>query len=287
MKTILVPTDFTPAAVAAAKYAATLSKKFKSTIILLHVIEAVDEGSFNIEGEAVAKGSWEDRLFNMKMIEKARKDMARAASALTDQGVNVKSVLRVGDAYHGIQSIIAEQKTDLVVMGTEGDSGNANILIGSTTEKVLRRSACPVICVNRKTTVGSLRSVVWATSLNNEDMDMPPALKQLINDEDIMVHVVRVNTPSVFLADADVKKKLKTVAEFLKLKNYTINVYNDFEEVTGVIRFAATVDADLIAMSTHGRQGLAHILNGSIAEDVINHTRRPVMTYVIGRKAKK
>lgn len=116
---------------------------------------------------------------------------------------------------------------------------------------------------------------------------MPPALKQLINDEDIMVHVVRVNTPSVFLADADVKKKLKTVAEFLKLKNYTINVYNDFEEVTGVIRFAATVDADLIAMSTHGRQGLAHILNGSIAEDVINHTRRPVMTYVIGRKAKK
>lgn len=281
MKTILVPTDFSPAAEAATKYASDLAAKFKSVLILLHVIEAVDEGSFNIEGEAVAKGSWEDKLFNMKMIEKARKDMAQVTGQLIARGINVKSVLRMGDAYHGIQSIIAEQSADLVVIGSEGNSGNASILIGSTTEKVVRRANCPVICVNRQTSVNTMKSVVWATSLRNEDLDMPAVLKKMVNEEGVTVHMVRVNTPMYFFGDTEVKAKLKTVAEFMKFRNYTINVFNDFEEMTGIIRFAATVNADLIAMSTHGRQGLAHLLNGSIAEDVINHTKRPVMTYVI------
>jgi len=284
MKTVLVPTDFTPAAVAATRYASTLAKKFNSTVVLLHVIEAVDEGSFNIEGEAAAHGSWEDRLFNMKMIEKAKKDIAKVASGLMEKGIDVKTVLRVGDAYHGIQSIIAEQKADLVVIGTEGDSGNSHIVIGSTTEKVVRRSTCPVICVNRKLSGDTLKSIVWATSLKKDDLEIPPLLKEMTSNDGVTVHLVRVNTPSGFLGDTEVKAKLKTVADVMKFKKYTINVFNDLEEVTGIIRFAATVDADLIAMSTHGRQGLAQILNGSIAEDVVNHTRRPVMTYVIKKK---
>jgi nucleotide-binding universal stress UspA family protein len=283
MKTILVPTDFAPAAEAARKFAQNLAKKYKSSIILLHVIEAVDEGSFNIEGEAVASGSWEDKLFNMKMIEKSKRQLAQVASALIQDGVNTKTVLRVGDAYHGIQTIITEQKADLVVMGTEGSIGVSHVLVGSNTEKVVRRSACPVISVNRNTNAGDLKSIVWATSLKAEDFDIPDVLHEMIGQEGVTVHLVRINTPGVFMSDAIAKEKLKSVAEFMKFKNYTINIYNDYEETTGIIRFAASVNADLIALSTHGRQGLAHLISGSIAEDVINHTKRPVMTYVVGR----
>lgn len=283
MKTILVPTDFSPAAIAARKLAVSLAKKFNSSIFLLHVMEAVDEGSFNVEGEAVDDGSWEEKLFNMKMIEKARRDLAEATAATAAEGVQVRSLLRVGNAYHGISSIIAEQKADLVVIGTEGDSGNANILIGTTTEKVLRRSAVPVVTVNREMRSDSIKSIVWATSLRPEDLEIPPALRDLVNQEGVTVHVLRVNTPGLFMTDVTAKERLKSTAEFLKFKNYTLNIFNDNEQAAGIIHFASSINADMIALSTHGREGLAQLLNSSIAEGVINHTKLPVMTYVLGK----
>jgi len=283
MKTILVPTDFSPAAVAASKFAVNLAKKFNSSIFLLHVMEAVDEGSFNIEGEATADTSWEDKLFNLKMIEKARTQLSETTKAITDAGVKVQSMLRVGNAYHGISAIITEQKADLVVIGTEGDSSNAAILIGTTTEKVVRRATCPVITVNRNLKVDSVKSIVWATSLKPEDLEIPPVLRELVNEEGVIVHIVRINTPGLFMTDVTAKERLTSTAEFLKFKNYTINIFNDNEEAAGIIHFAANINADMIALSTHGRQGLAQLLNASIAEDVINHTKRPVMTYVLGK----
>jgi hypothetical protein len=46
---------------------------------------------------------------------------------------------------------------------------------------------------------------------------------------------------------------------------------NDAYETDGIISFAHEVNADLIAMATHGRRGLLHLLTGSVAEDVVNH----------------
>jgi nucleotide-binding universal stress UspA family protein len=64
-------------------------------------------------------------------------------------------------------------------------------------------------------------------------------------------------------------------------KNYTLNTYSDISEVEGIINFAKSVSADLVAMRTHGRTGLAHIATDSIAEDVLNHIKCPIWTYKI------
>jgi nucleotide-binding universal stress UspA family protein len=48
-----------------------------------------------------------------------------------------------------------------------------------------------------------------------------------------------------------------------------------------VINFAHSIDADMIAMGTHGRKGLAHILSGSLTEDVVNHVECPTWSYTI------
>ena len=49
------------------------------------------------------------------------------------------------------------------------------------------------------------------------------------------------------------------------------------------MHFAEMIDADMIAMATHGRTGFAHLLTGSIAEDVVNHAKRPVLTYILSK----
>jgi hypothetical protein len=144
-----------------------------------------------------------------------------------------------------------------------------------------------VITVNREVKIESLKSIVWATSLKPEDLDIPPVLREMVNQEGVTVHVVRINTPGLFMTDVTARERLRSTAEFLKFKNYTLNIFNDNEEAAGIIHFAANINADMIALSTHGRQGLAQLLNASIAEDVINHTKRPVMTYVLGKSGSK
>lgn len=74
-------------------------------------------------------------------------------------------------------------------------------------------------------------------------------------------------------------KLIKEFVRFNELQNYTINIYNDKVEEDGIIYFAQDIEADLIALATHGRTGLLHLLSGSIAEDVVNHAKRPVWTF--------
>jgi hypothetical protein len=64
---------------------------------------------------------------------------------------------------------------------------------------------------------------------------------------------------------------MEEFAKHFKLSNYTINLRNDAYETDGIISFASEVKADMIAMATHGRRGLLHLLTGSVAEDVVNH----------------
>jgi nucleotide-binding universal stress UspA family protein len=91
---------------------------------------------------------------------------------------------------------------------------------------------------------------------------------------------VRINTPGNFQRDAIIRKYMEDFARKLQLKNFTINIFNDLTEEEGIIYFSESVDADLIAMATHGRTGFAHVLAGSIAEDVVSHSKRPVLTFV-------
>jgi nucleotide-binding universal stress UspA family protein len=97
------------------------------------------------------------------------------------------------------------------------------------------------------------------------------------------IHLVRINTPLNFESDVKVKKDMEAFARRIGLKNYTINSFSHYQEEEGIIHFAKTIDADLIALSTHGRTGFAHVLAGSIAEDVANHSVIPVLTYVTKR----
>jgi nucleotide-binding universal stress UspA family protein len=63
-----------------------------------------------------------------------------------------------------------------------------------------------------------------------------------------------------------------------QLDNYQFTIYNDDSEEKGIIHFSEEVNADVIAVATHGRTGLSHLLSGSIAEDIVNHANRPVLT---------
>ena len=57
--------------------------------------------------------------------------------------------------------------------------------------------------------------------------------------------------------------------------------FNDENLEAGILNFSEKVNADIIGISTHGRTGLSHFFNGSLSEDVVNHSKKAVITFKI------
>jgi nucleotide-binding universal stress UspA family protein len=103
-------------------------------------------------------------------------------------------------------------------------------------------------------------------------------LKTAVNTIGAEIHLVKINTPSMFESTRTSMEKMKSFAEDFEINAASMQVYNSTSEEEGILEFADDVDADMIAMSTHGRTGFLHLLSGSIAEDVVNAAQRPVWT---------
>lgn len=284
MKKILVPTDFSEPARLATDVAIEIAKKTGAAIMLLHVIEAPSSESYNVEGQVSRTDDWEDQLFTLKLIEVSKRKLKALSEQLLQRDLAVSYRLKMGNPFHGIGSTITDEKADLVVMGTSGMTKLEEMIIGSNTEKVVRHAKCPVLTVHGKCLPVNFKNIVYATSLTENEQGFSKVITDAQDMFGATVHLVRVNTPGNFMSDLVVKKQMKDFAKNLQLKNYTLNVFNDFTEEKGILHFADTIKADLIALGTHGRTGIAHIIAGSIAEDIANHASKPVLTYVNGSK---
>jgi len=276
MKKILVPCDFSEQAKSAVRFAADLALQSRGEIHLLNVIE------LPVMHDSVLMPvlSFEETLLQ-DLRERAEKEFKKLSDKYGKEGMKIKSKVVFGATSKMIIDYIDEQRIDLVVMGTKGASGMQELLIGSNAEKIVRAASCPVLAVKKYSKVSTIKSIVLPNSLELEQEDLMLKVKALQNFFKATLHIVWINTPSNFTRDTDTWQRLTAFAKRFMLKDYTLNVFNDPFEESGVINFAHMIKADMIAMGTHGRKGLAHIISGSVAEDVVNHIDCPIWTYTI------
>lgn len=280
MKKILVPTDFSDQAKHALKLAVEISKKTDAELILLHVVEIPGQTQFNTMGEAHHIDGMEG-VYVMKMIEQGKKKLGQLKEDELLAGVNLNTELKAGNTYYNISAIVNEYDPDMIIMGTSGSSGVDEILIGSNAEKVVRNAKCPVLTLKEEISLASIDNIVFASSLKNDDKELATKLKEIAKLSYAKVHLLKVNTPNNFESSSTTFKRMD---EYLKNNGLEAekHIENGINEEEGILEFAKEKKIDLIAMGTHGRKGLMHLLSGSIAEDVVNHSKRPVLTMKLG-----
>lgn len=274
MKRILVPCDFSDPAVQAFKFAVELALKSRGEIYLLNVVEVP------VMHETVLMPTlyFEQSLMN-EMKEAAGKKFQKMKDKWAGEGVTVSTYVEFGSIITTIRQFIDEKKIDLVVMGTHGATGAREFLIGSNTEKIVRTSSVPVIAIKKSTKPSNIKSIVFPNDLSLENEQLTLKVKELQNFFKATLHIVYINSPAFFQRDVETKVKLKDFAKRFMLKDYTLNVFNDIDQENGVNNFTKEVKGDLIAMATHGRRGISHLVSGSIAEDVVNHVDCPIWTF--------
>jgi nucleotide-binding universal stress UspA family protein len=108
---------------------------------------------------------------------------------------------------------------------------------------------------------------------------------QLFKKLNIQPHLVFINLAGDgFLSTSEIDERMKNFVRLLNdstVKVEDITIYADYTVENGVFNYAAKMDADLIALPTHGRRGMAHFFSGSIGEDIVNHSKLPVLTVKI------
>jgi nucleotide-binding universal stress UspA family protein len=274
MKRILVPTDFSEHAEDALKVAAQIAKKNNCEIFLLHMLELPSQMSDAISG---GSGIPEVMLF----IKKANETFQKIKERPFLNGIPVSETVQFERASDGILSFCQKNKIDLIVMGSHGSSGIEEMLIGSNTEKVVRLSDIPVLVIKKDVGKFEVKNFVFASDFSKE---IKKPFKKMIEFAEIFdanLFLVMICTPNSFKTTLIAEKIMNDFIADFNIQNYSLHIFNDANVENGIINFSNTIDADLIGLCTHGRTGLAHFFNGSVSEDLVNHTVKPVITFKI------
>lgn len=270
MKKILVPTDFSECALNALRVATKIAKKNKSTIYLVHVYDRPISG-ITLQFEI-------DNVKNKKIRNKIKDEMEKIAAFKFLKGVKLKRFIIPDKTIWEMLSHKNLKEVDLVVMGTHGSSGTNEFFIGSNAEKVVRSANKPVLCVKHRNDNINFSNIVFASDFSIEAIHAFPAVKKFAEVFNSNIHFLKINTPEKFETTGESKKEIDRFLKKVGYKDASVTIYNDFKKETGIIRYAYDIKADLIALGTHGRNGLSRFYNKSIAEGLVNHSSLPILT---------
>ena len=273
LRNVLVPTDFSQGADRALARALLLPFASRATIHLVHVLAADVPAKARKSVAAIAKRSLAESI-------------ARVSGEATARSIKLTSEVLMGEPFVEVIRHSRSLGAELIVLGRHGQRRIRDRLIGTTAERIVRKGAVPAIVVNRKPT-RPYRKPLIATDLGDVfHRTIKVALRVLGPDlGDIRVaHAFNVpyegfvtpissaretsNYRRTFRQNASTR--LTTLlADYKDLGVHWKITLRPGDPRAVILSEAATCRADLIAIATHGRSGVAHALLGSVAEWVL------------------
>lgn len=277
METILVPVDFSDHSEYALEVAAGIAKKQNAEIVVLHMLAL---------HESYLTGDEKNQTFNEIYFTKLTKERFEKFLAKDYlKGISVTEAVKYTKVFSQIDDVASEYRADLIVMGSHGTSGLKEIFVGSNTEKVVRTSKVPVLVIKERMPHFKVKKVVFVTDFEIESKSAYIAARDFFKFFDVEPELLFVNLPEKFMSSSEMRIEAKNFMEEAgtdaKQLMKKINFYDDYTLEKGVFNFCNANKMDLIAISTHGRKGIAHFFYGSIGEDIANHAEIPVLTFRI------
>lgn len=272
MKKIVVPVDFSDYSEHALKVAANIAKVKNAELVVVHMMGLSDAVLPN-ENSNSMEGMFYVKLTQKRFEEFLDKDYLK--------GITIHQIVKNHTVFSELDTIAKEHSADLIVMGSHGSSGLSEMFVGSNTEKVVRTAETPVLVIKESLDF-DLKKAVFACDFKLESIPAFKKVYTLFNSLNIETKLVYINLPSVpFLSNKEIEQRIVDFIVHLKgisLKPEEITIYSDYFVEEGIFNYAKKVKADIISMPTHGRRGLAHFFAGSIGEDIVNHSKLPVLT---------
>jgi nucleotide-binding universal stress UspA family protein len=282
---ILVPLDGSPLAARALPYATALARASRARLVLVRAVLAHTPPGID-PSEA-----------QVRVTERAGRDLDALAEYLRATGLSVDTHVYYDQAVRAIVDLAEQQAVDLVVMSTHGRGGLGRWVYGSVADRVLQRLIVPVLLVPAASGApwaadGWLRVVVPldGSALAEEVLG---AVRGLASVRDVELLLLRtIEPPAPFIAEesgrlpavrqdaevADARRYLDDLATRLRSDGLTVTTRAVVGECAPTIATAAVAyGADLLALATHGRGGLARVVFGSVTASLLHRAHTPLL----------
>lgn len=200
------------------------------------------------------------------------------------KGIKTVPVIKHFKVFEEIDNAAKEVGADLIIMGSRGASGVKGYFVGSNTEKVVRTSDIPVLIVKTETKNFEPKTIVFASDFNTENLDAFKTIKKFADGYKATLKMVYVNTPNAnFKNTVEIREQMRQFLNKTSISNHSTDliIFNDYSVTDGILNAADMLNADMVAIPTHGRKGINKLLAGSVGEDLANTSHIPVLTVKI------
>ena len=299
LRHILSPFDFSDVSVHAMEQAALLARAAGARLTVLHVfLSVMPTTGMNALDTATAQ------VIEPEDLDELRAKVTEACRSAIDAGVSVGIIIVGGAPAPVILEHAASNDVDLIVMGTHGTSGFQHLILGSVTEKVLRKAACPVLTVPPRAAAApaaAFTRVIVAVDFSDCSRLAVQAAAAMTDGREAAVTLLHVlewpwHEPPVPGIDGLPAAQLETLLETRRyletsaadgLKNLAASLLPG-RDVAIEVRFgkaytelvaaARERQADLIVMGVRGRSPLDIGFFGSTTNHVVRAASCPVLT---------
>ncbi len=286
-KLILCPVDFSEFSVSAYEYSLTVAEYYKTGLVALHAIELSKYPYADYVG---ATGDFAD--LSRALCEGGQAKLREFVKKHSRRGVEPQLVVDQGNASDLILSFAQTHNVELIVMGTHGRRGFDRLVLGSTTDRVMRRACSPVLVVSNPAhnvmTTGPdgkhrLSRILYCTdfSANSERARAyAMSLAAEYGAELTLLHVAegasdQANAKAIIAERTQELDKLISEEERGQLKVRTLLRFGKpYQEI---VRHAAEVQTNLIIMTARGGDAVDRAIFGSTTYRVIQLGPCPVL----------
>ncbi|HTO56120.1 MAG TPA: universal stress protein [Myxococcota bacterium] len=286
IRKILVPTDFSANAQVALDAAVELARPLGASLHLLHVIHLPVQIS-PIEGMSLPVAYWEGlrRFADSRLAEQKAKVVAQGIACTTESIEDIASF--------AISEAAKRQHSDLIVMGSRGLTGLKHFALGSVAERTVRAAECPVLTVKHAAKLSELNTILVPVDFSDPS-DAALALAKSIVRRLGRGHLILAHA---YYIPAELQQYVMRNDGFVQ--RISMGVSRELDKLVAALRAegisaeSATVEGtperviqdlvhskkvDLVALGTHGRRGMSHLMLGSVAERVLRFSEVPVLT---------
>jgi len=277
MKNILVPTDFSIYAKYATEAAMELAKEFGSTV---HLMTCLNIPQFDIMSlSEKEKEKFKDAIQTIHNTNQLFKEYKTIAH---QKEVKLKTSWVAGYLPLVVSKFQKEENIDCIVMGSHGTDENLNSVLGSNTQRVIRKTNCPVFVIKSSIEKINFKNIVFASGFEaNEKEDFEYFLKFVQPFQPNVIHLLQIDT-SVLIYESfeKAKEKLKEYKPLVEtVTTCKTHFYKDYSVDAGIRHFADEIKADLIIISNHHRRPVKRAWFGSNVEDLIRATEMPLLSF--------
>ena len=268
MKTIIAATDFSPAALNAARYAADMALAIHADLLLLH-IAALPSG---FGGMLMANTS---KAIVQKAEDKMQEQVNYLLNILVPGKLEIFTEVRLGSFQNELIDVCEKEKPYAVVMGSQGTTATERFLFGGHSVNTMRNLSWPVITVPPEVSFSSIKKIAFACDFNKTSSAPVDDIKILATEFNAELHIINTGRkdgidPAVSLKTAWLRMGLAPVKPIY-------HFIDDVNTDTAIVNFAETNDIDLLVVLPKRPGLLDRLLYTSTSKHLVLNCHVPVV----------